>query len=77
MTITSLWVSPAAAAGLAQSDVIVTYEGTAVADYHHLQRLVAETDVGKRVSVDIIRNRAKQTVQLRIAEAPDISSRTR
>ena len=69
--------SPAAGAGLAQSDVIVTYDGTAVADYHHLQRLVAETDVGKRVSLDIIRNRSKQTVQLRIVEASDISSQTR
>ncbi|MBI3627980.1 MAG: trypsin-like peptidase domain-containing protein [Candidatus Rokubacteria bacterium] len=63
--------SPAAAAGLAQSDVIVAYDGTPVSDYHHLQRLVAETDVGKRVAVDIVRKRARQRVQLRIAEAPD------
>jgi serine protease Do len=63
--------SPAAAAGLAQSDVIVAYDGTAVSDYHHLQRLVAETDVGKRVAVDIVRKRARQRVELRIAEAPD------
>jgi Do/DeqQ family serine protease len=63
--------SPAAAAGLAQSDVIVTYDGTRVSDYHHLQRLVAETDVGKRVAVEIIRRRTKQRRELRISEAPD------
>ncbi len=64
--------SPAASAGLAQSDVIVSYDGTTVSDYHHLQRLVAETDVGKRVSVEIIRQRATQTLELRVAEAPDL-----
>src|SRR2546425_8904258 len=64
--------SPAASAGLAQSDVIVGYDGTPVSDYHHLQRLVAETDVGKRVSVEIIRQRATQMLELRVAEAPDL-----
>jgi Do/DeqQ family serine protease len=63
--------SPAASAGLTQSDVIVRYDGTSVDDYHHLQRLVAETDVGKRVALEIVRRRTKQTVYARIAEAPD------
>ncbi len=69
--------SPAAAAGLLQSDVIVAFDGTPVADYHHLQRLVAETDVGRRVAVEIVRRRAKQTVQLRIAEPPDMGALVR
>jgi Do/DeqQ family serine protease len=69
--------SPAAAAGLAQSDVIVAYDGTAVTDYHHLQRLVAETDVGKRIAVDIIRRRSKQRMQLRVAEAPETGAASR
>jgi len=43
-----------------------------VSDYHHLQRLVAETDIGRRVSVEIIRHRAKQRLELRVAEAPDL-----
>src|SRR5438309_7431211 len=64
--------SPAASAGLAQSDGIVSYDGTPVSDYHHLQRLVAETDVGKRVSIEIIRQRATQRLDLRVAEAPDL-----
>ena len=69
--------SPAAAAGIQQSDVIVAYDGTPVEDYHHLQRLAAETEVGKRVALDVIRKRAKQTVQVTIAEAPDSASPAR
>ncbi|PYN06709.1 MAG: hypothetical protein DME06_18160 [Candidatus Rokuibacteriota bacterium] len=52
--------------------MIVSYDGTSVSDYHHLQRLVAETDVGKRVSIEIIRQRATQRLDLRVAEAPDL-----
>ena len=69
--------SPAASAGLTQSDVIVRYDGTSVDDYHHLQRLVAETDVGKRVALEIVRRRTKQTVYARIVEAPDQAARPR
>jgi serine protease Do len=69
--------SPASLAGLAQSDVIVTYDRTPVADYHHLQRLVAETNVGRRVSVEIIRHRERQTLELKVAEAPDLPAPAR
>src|SRR5215510_4955887 len=41
--------SPAAGAGLAPNDVVVTFDGTPVDDYHHLQRLSAEAEVGKTV----------------------------
>ena len=63
--------SPAAAAGLAQNDVIVGFDGTAVEDYQHLQRLSADAEVGKTVKLDIVRNREKRTVELKLAEAPD------
>jgi Do/DeqQ family serine protease len=63
--------SPAAAAGLQQNDVIVTFEGTAVDDYHHLQRLSADAEVGKAVTVGVVRSRERRNVQLTIAEAPD------
>jgi Do/DeqQ family serine protease len=68
---------PAASAGLTQSDVIVSYDGTPVEDYRHFQRLVADTEVGKRVKIEIIRRRAKQTVILQVAEAPDAASAAR
>ena len=63
--------SPAAAADLKQNDVIVSFDGTTVDDYHHVQRLAADAEVGKTIKVDVIRDRAKRTLALKIAEAPD------
>ncbi|OGL02817.1 MAG: hypothetical protein A3E31_11765 [Candidatus Rokubacteria bacterium RIFCSPHIGHO2_12_FULL_73_22] len=62
---------PAAAAGLQPSDVVVTFDGTPVGDYRHLQRLSAEADVGKRVTLEIVRKRERRTVAVTVAEAPD------
>jgi Do/DeqQ family serine protease len=62
---------PAKAAGIAQNDVIVGFEGTPVEDYAHLQRLTADAEVGKRVKVDVMRRGERRTVELTIAEAPD------
>jgi S1-C subfamily serine protease len=63
--------SPAAAIDLKPNDVIVTFDGTEVDDYHHVQRLAADADVGKTVKLEIIRDRARRTLNLKIAEAPD------
>jgi Do/DeqQ family serine protease len=63
--------SPAAAAGLSQNDVVVAFDGTPVEDYHHLQRLSADTEVGRTVKLDIVRRRERKTVVLKIAESPD------
>jgi len=63
--------SPAAKAGLAQNDVIVGFDGAPVEDYHHLQRLSADAEVGKSVKVDYVRKKERKTAELKIAEAPD------
>src|SRR5467141_926103 len=63
--------SPAEAAGLAQNDVIVAFDGAPVEDYHHLQRMSSEAEVGRRVKVDLVRRREKKTVEMKVAEAPD------
>ncbi|MGH7353225.1 MAG: trypsin-like peptidase domain-containing protein, partial [Candidatus Rokuibacteriota bacterium] len=63
--------SPAAAAGLAQNDVIVGFDGTSVEDYHHLQRLSSEAEVGRTVKLDVVRRREKKRLELKVAEAPD------
>jgi len=63
--------SPAEAAGLAQNDVIVGFEGTPVEDYQQLQRLSADAEVGKAVKLEIVRRRERRTVELKVAEAPD------
>ena len=63
--------SPAAQAGLQQGDVIVAYDNTPVDDYRHVQRLVAETRVGKSVTLQIVRKKQKMDVAVTIAEVPD------
>jgi serine protease Do len=63
--------SPAAAAGLKQNDVVVSFDGTPVDDYHHLQRLAAEADVGRTVKLEIVRDRERRPLEMKIAEAPD------
>jgi Do/DeqQ family serine protease len=63
--------SPAAAAQLKQNDVIVSFDGRPVEDYHQLQRLAAEADPGRTVKLDIVRDRQRRTVELKVAEAPD------
>jgi Do/DeqQ family serine protease len=62
---------PAAAAGLQKNDVVVSFEGTAVEDYHHLQRMSADAEAGKNVKLEIVRDRERRVVELRVAEAPD------
>jgi Do/DeqQ family serine protease len=63
--------SPAASTGLLANDVIVAFDSTTVEDYHHLQRLAAEADVGRTVKLGIVRAKERRTVDLKIAEAPD------
>src|SRR5438552_2679145 len=56
--------SPASQAGLQQGDVILSYNRTPVDDYRHVQRLVAETAVGKTVTLDVLRKKQKVQVSL-------------
>jgi serine protease Do len=62
---------PAASAGLQKNDVVVSFEGTTVDDYRPLHRLSADAEVGKTVKLEIVRNRERRTINLRVAEAPD------
>jgi serine protease Do len=63
--------SPAASIGLQANDVIVSFDGAPVEDYHHLQRLAADAEVGRSVKLEIVRDKERKTVDLKIAEAPD------
>ena len=63
--------SPAAKAGLQQGDVVLTYDKTPVEDSHHLQRLVAETRVGKAVTLEVWRKKQKVQVSTTVAEVPE------
>ena len=47
--------SPAAEAGFEAGDVIVSFDGKPVEEMRRLPRIVAETEIGKSVSVELIR----------------------
>ena len=63
--------SPAAAAGLQQNDVILAFDKTPVEDYHHFQRLTAETRAGSKIVLQVLRKKQKIEVPVTVAEAPD------
>ena len=62
---------PAASAGLEKNDVVVSFDGVPVEDYRQLQRMSADAEVGKTIKLEVVRNRQRKTIDLRVAEAPD------
>jgi Do/DeqQ family serine protease len=63
--------SPAESAGLAPNDVVTGFDGVGIDDYHHLQRLSSEAEVGRTVTIDYVRKGQRKTAHLKIAESPD------
>jgi Do/DeqQ family serine protease len=61
--------SPAAAAGIRQGDIILSLDGKAVTQVSQLQRLVAETPIGKRVAVTVFRERREFKLTLVLGSA--------
>ncbi len=62
--------SPAADAGLRQEDLILSFDRIPVEDYRHLQRLVADSEVGKSVTLGLLRKKQPLDVAVKIAEMP-------
>ena len=62
---------PAAAAGLQQNDVILAYDKTPVEDYHHFQRLTAESRAGTKVVLQVLRKKRTIELSVTVAEAPE------
>lgn len=62
--------SPAKKAGFERGDVIVEYDGKPMDSPAHLRNAVAQTNVGKKVSVKIIREKKAKSIELTIAEQP-------
>lgn len=56
--------SPAEKAGLRAGDVIVEFDGERVRSARHFARLVQETPDGRRVSATVVRDGARQTVNV-------------
>jgi len=56
--------SPAQAAGLEPGDVIISFDGKSIEKMRDLPRIVAETEIGATVGVELIRNGSRMTVQV-------------
>jgi serine protease Do len=62
--------SPAVDAGMEAGDVIISYDGQKVEDPTGLRNIVARTEVGKRVSVVVIRDGKKKTLKVKTGKQP-------
>ncbi|THJ23533.1 MAG: DegQ family serine endoprotease [Nitrospira sp. CG24E] len=62
--------SPAKKAGFERADVIVEYDGKSMDSPTHLRNAVAQTPIGKKVSVKMIRDKKPKTIEVTIVEQP-------
>ncbi len=62
--------APGDKAGLKTGDVILAFDGKPVKDSHALPRMVAATEIGRNVPIEIWRDNAKQTLNAVVAELP-------
>jgi serine protease Do len=63
--------SPAAQGGLQQGDIITKFDGSDIQDIHELPRVVAKTEAGKQVEVQILRQGKAKTLSVTIAALRD------
>lgn len=59
---------PAQDAGIEKGDVILSFNGKKVPEMRKLPRIVAETNVGQTVDVDVWRDRKKITLKVKVGE---------
>jgi serine protease Do len=62
--------SPAKKAGFERADVIIEYDGKSMDSPTHLRNAVAQTPIGKKVSVKLIRDKKSKTIEVAIVEQP-------
>ena len=62
---------PAHQAGIAAGDVIVSFDGKTVSTPADLQGAVASTPIGKKVRVELLRARARRTVEVSLGTMPE------
>jgi serine protease Do len=62
--------SPAKKAGFERADVIVDYDGKPMDSPTHLRNAVAQTPIGKKVSLKVLREKKPKTIEVTIVEQP-------
>ncbi|MBI5746728.1 MAG: DegQ family serine endoprotease [Nitrospirae bacterium] len=62
--------SPAGKGGLLRGDVITEYDGKVVDEPNHLRNMVAQTPIGKKVRLKIMRDKREKEIELAIGELP-------
>ncbi|MBF0161655.1 MAG: DegQ family serine endoprotease [Magnetococcales bacterium] len=68
--------SPAQAAGILAGDVVVRFNGHEINQMNELPSIVAETPVGKKVRVELIRDGKPLTVEVQVAEMKEKAGET-
>lgn len=61
----------AAKAGIKAGDVILKFDNHEIDNTKNLSRIVAETPIGKKVAVEIWRNKQRQNIELTIEKMPE------
>lgn len=63
--------TPAEKAGIKEGDIIVTFDDAPVKNANELMKAVANAAVGKKVKVDLMRDKQKISTQVEIGERPN------
>ena len=61
----------AATAGIVVGDVILSFDGHPIDNTKNLSRMVAETQIGRKVTIELWRNKQPVPLQVEILEMPD------
>lgn len=68
--------TPAQKAGMKEGDVIISFDGKPTADPTELRNIVAETRVGKRVKIKVVRDKGTKVLSATITEQPKDLAKT-
>ncbi|HLG30357.1 MAG TPA: PDZ domain-containing protein, partial [Candidatus Brocadiales bacterium] len=56
--------------GIERGDIVTEYNGTQVRDVNHLRNLVAPTEIGKAVTIKVLRDGKEKALSIKIGEQP-------
>jgi serine protease Do len=68
---------PAAKAGIRNGDVITAFDGKKIVDPRSLSRIAADTQIGRTVNIDLLRNGKRVTVRLTVVRLNDGGAKPR